>query len=53
VALAEGVHGGGATEQFAIADVRSPAEVALALQRVGLEAVWKDWDPAIMGGGLP
>jgi 2-iminoacetate synthase len=52
VALGEDRQGEGATEQFAIADERSPAEVAAALQRGGLEAVWKDWDPAIMGGGL-
>lgn len=52
VALPEALKVGGATEQFAIADERSPAEVAAALQRGGLEAVWKDWDSAIMGGGL-
>jgi len=52
VALSEEMKEQGATEQFAIADERSPAEVAAALQRGGLEAVWKDWDPAIMGGGL-
>jgi len=52
VALAEEAKAAGATEQFAIADERSPAEVAAALQRGGLEAVWKDWDPAIMGGGV-
>jgi 2-iminoacetate synthase len=38
----------GATEQFSIADSRSPAEVAKALAGRGLEAVWKDWDPAIL-----
>ncbi len=41
----------GATEQFEIADDRTPLEVAGALNRRGLEAVWKDWDPAIMGVG--
>jgi 2-iminoacetate synthase len=37
-----------ATEQFSIADRRSPAEVARALSSRGLEAVWKDWDSAIL-----
>lgn len=37
-----------ATKQFEIADHRSPEEVARALQRLGLEAVWKDWDAGIM-----
>jgi 2-iminoacetate synthase len=34
--------------QFGIADERSPAEVAAMLQAQGLDAVWKDWDPAIL-----
>lgn len=38
-----------ATEQFAISDDRSPAEVALRLAHLGLDPVWKDWDPAITG----
>jgi 2-iminoacetate synthase len=38
-----------ATEQFEIADVRSPAEVARMLKTLRLEAVWKDWDAAILG----
>ena len=38
-----------ATEQFEIADVRSPAEVARMLGTLRLEAVWKDWDAAILG----
>jgi 2-iminoacetate synthase len=38
-----------ATEQFEIADVRSPAEVARMLETLRLEAVWKDWDAAILG----
>lgn len=38
-----------ATEQFAISDDRSPAEVAAMLRRRGLEPVWKDWDAAILG----
>ena len=36
-----------ATEQFAIADERSPAEVSARLRELGLEPVWKDWDPAL------
>lgn len=40
--------GTGASEQFSIADTRSPAEVAEALRNRGLEAVWKDWDAAIL-----
>lgn len=34
--------------QFGIADERSPMEVAEMLSRQGLDAVWKDWDPAIL-----
>jgi len=37
-----------ATGQFEISDERSAAEVAAALQRRGIEAVWKDWDRAIL-----
>jgi len=36
-----------ATEQFAIADERSPAEVSSRLRELGLEPVWKDWDAAL------
>jgi 2-iminoacetate synthase len=36
-----------ATEQFAIADERSPAEVSARLREMGLEPVWKDWDAAL------
>ena len=36
-----------ATGQFDIADERSPSEVAAVVQRLGLEPVWKDWDPAL------
>ena len=36
-----------ATGQFEISDERSPAEVAEALRRRGIEAVWKDWDVAL------
>jgi 2-iminoacetate synthase len=38
-----------ATEQFAISDERTPAEVAAMLRQRGLEPVWKDWDAAILG----
>jgi 2-iminoacetate synthase len=34
--------------QFGIADERSPMEVAAMLSGQGLDAVWKDWDPAIL-----
>lgn len=37
--------------QFGIADERSPAEVAEMLKKQGLDAVWKDWDPAILTEG--
>jgi 2-iminoacetate synthase len=33
-----------ADEQFEVADLRSPAEVASALRAMGYEPVWKDWD---------
>jgi 2-iminoacetate synthase len=36
-----------ATEQFSIADERSPAEVSACLRELGLEPVWKDWDAAL------
>jgi len=39
-----------ATEQFQIADHRSPAEVAALLRRLGYEPVWKDWDAALTSG---
>jgi 2-iminoacetate synthase len=32
-----------AEPQFAVADTRSPAEVAALLQRAGYDPVWKDW----------
>jgi len=38
-----------ATEQFAIADERSAAEVSSRLREMGLEPVWKDWDAALAG----
>jgi len=31
--------------QFPVVDDRSPAQVAQALLKLGLEQVWKDWDP--------
>lgn len=34
--------------QFGIADERTPKEVAEMLSLQGLDAVWKDWDPAIL-----
>lgn len=37
-----------AEEQFHIADERSPAAVAERLRQLGLDPVWKDWDPAIL-----
>lgn len=39
----------GATEQFAISDNRSSAEVAARLIDIGLDPVWKDWDASILG----
>jgi len=36
-----------ATEQFNIADERSPREVADLIRRLGYEPVWKDWDAAL------
>lgn len=37
-----------ATEQFSTSDQRTPQEVAARLRELGLEAVWKDWDQAIL-----
>ncbi len=34
------------TEQFAVHDSRTPAEVAAMIRDSGAEAVWKDWDAA-------
>lgn len=34
--------------QFFVSDSRSPAEVAQRLRELGLEPVWKDWDPALL-----
>jgi 2-iminoacetate synthase len=38
-----------ATEQFSIADERSPEQMAARLRELGLEPVWKDWDAALAG----
>jgi 2-iminoacetate synthase len=40
----EGEH---ASEQFEIADSRSPAEVARVLEDLGYEPVWKDWEAVL------
>jgi 2-iminoacetate synthase len=40
-----------AAAQFETADHRSPAEIAEVLRSRGFEAVWKDWDRAILRGG--
>jgi 2-iminoacetate synthase len=32
-----------ATEQFEVADLRSPTDVALRLRELGYEPVWEDW----------
>ena len=45
--LATPQHPSGATEQFHIADARSPQEVAEAIRGLGYEPVWKDWDAAL------
>jgi len=37
-----------ATEQFDIADNRSPAAVANHIKKLGLEPVWKDWQNTIL-----
>jgi 2-iminoacetate synthase len=36
-----------ATEQFNIADERSPSEVAERIRHLGYEPVWKDWEAAL------
>ena len=46
VIASEGEHLG-ATEQFSIADERSPEQMAARLRELGLEPVWKDWDAAL------
>ena len=37
-----------ATEQFAIDDNRTPAEIAAVLRARGYDPVWKDWDSAFL-----
>ena len=37
-----------ATEQFEIADARSPREIAAVIRRLGYDPVWKDWDPGFL-----
>lgn len=37
-----------ATEQFHIADERSPAEMAELLRTLGLDPVWKDWETTLL-----
>ncbi len=36
-----------ATGQFEIADERTPQEIAAVIQRLGYEAVWKDWEASL------
>lgn len=36
-----------AEKQFALNDERAPYEVAAAIQKAGLEPVWKDWEPSL------
>jgi 2-iminoacetate synthase len=44
--------GESATEQFAVSDERSAAEMAAVLRRLGFDPVWKDWDAGFQGGSL-
>ena len=43
---------GHATEQFNIADTRSPEAVANRIRGLGYEPVWKDWDSALTTPGV-
>ncbi len=36
-----------ATEQFQIADERSPSEISDLLRSLGMEPVWKDWEECL------
>lgn len=47
-AVAETNGAEGATGQFEIADERTPSQIAGVLRERGYEAVWKDWDAAIL-----
>ncbi len=38
---------GASDVQFAVEDMRTPREVAARLLDLGVEPVWKDWDPAL------
>jgi 2-iminoacetate synthase len=44
----QGTGADAATGQFSISDEREPAVVGDVLSRLGLEPVWKDWDPSIL-----
>jgi 2-iminoacetate synthase len=44
-----GAHGGEVLEQFALEDLRPPAEVVAAIRRAGYDPVWKDFDHAFHG----
>ena len=48
VEVTEDTTGKRAEGQFGIADQRSPQSIAEMLHASGLDAVWKDWDPAIL-----
>lgn len=48
VDVAEKADDARAEGQFGIADERTANAVAVMLQRQGIDAVWKDWDPAIL-----
>lgn len=41
------------TEQFAVCDARTPAEVAAMIRTAGREPVWKDWDAAFTAPATP
>jgi 2-iminoacetate synthase len=53
LAPADSAADAGATGQFQIADERSPEEIAAVLRARGFEAVWKDWDRAILDAPAP
>jgi 2-iminoacetate synthase len=46
-------HGEEVLEQFALEDLRSPAEVESAIRRAGYDPVWKDFDRAFDAAGAP
>jgi 2-iminoacetate synthase len=45
-----GYSGGNAVEQFEVADLRTPAQVAAMIRSHGREPVWKDWDAGFLHG---